>query len=107
MKLIDADLLRSAFPEPTDWNDIEETIYHIREIWKIIDGQPEAERTENDWTLCSKRQPERADWYIVTTSDQITGSKWFSPLRGWETSNDEVIAWKPFPEPFKEAEKDA
>ena len=50
-RLIDADKLRTQFPEPADWLDINQTLVHKTGIWAEIDAAetapaPEAEPAE-------------------------------------------------------------
>jgi hypothetical protein len=61
----------------------------------------------NDWILCSTKQPEVYDKYLVTKETWIQGIyrhryvdiEKFSALR-WET-NERVIAWMPLPEKYQ------
>lgn len=57
MKLIDADALRAEFPEPTDWRDIEQVMFHITGIWAAIDAAPNVQDSGKDarWSQINRQ----------------------------------------------------
>ena len=82
----------------------------LAEIFEtIIDEQPQA----NEWIPCSERLPEKPKFcdkgYLVQEkhvrepfSAYWDGSKWFD-IDGEVI--DEILAWQPLPEPYKEGLK--
>ena len=48
-RLIDADKLRTQFPEPADWLDINQTLVHKTGIWAEIDAAETVEAIPLDW----------------------------------------------------------
>jgi hypothetical protein len=60
-----------------------------------------------NWIPCSERLPEKEVVYIITVhyNDRIfiTFDNFCSYKHGWkEWSNQEVLAWMPLPEPYRE-----
>ena len=49
MRLIDADKLKTQFPEPADWLDINQTLVHKTGIWAEIDVAETVEAIPVDW----------------------------------------------------------
>jgi hypothetical protein len=78
----------------------EETVYDV------INRLPKA----GEWIPCSERLPEDAKTTVVTLSNgEVEGAFWNG--RNWwcmgdsinlETRTEDVIAWQPLPEPYKE-----
>lgn len=88
-----------------------------------INGVPSAQ-PEQRWIPCSERLPEKSGRYLVTRGSNVCGSLWnrvyilnYSDLMGlkkekiWWSGNvgksdfekyDDVIAWQPLPEPYRE-----
>ena len=65
------------------------------------------ERPHGEWIPCSERLPEEHHIYLTTIKKAngitfTTHSYFFTKEVGW--SNDGVIAWMPFPEPYKRGE---
>jgi hypothetical protein len=48
-RLIDADKLKTQFPEPADWLDINQTLVHKTGIWAEIDAAETIEAIPVDW----------------------------------------------------------
>ena len=48
-RLIDADKLRTQFPEPADWLDINQTLVHKTGIWAEIDAAETVPAIPLDW----------------------------------------------------------
>ena len=48
-RLIDADKLRTQFPEPADWLDINQTLVHKTGIWANIDAADTVEAIPVEW----------------------------------------------------------
>ena len=48
-RLIDADKLRTQFPEPADWLDINQTLVHKTGIWAEIDAAETVEAIPVEW----------------------------------------------------------
>lgn len=65
--MIYADWLRAQFPEPTDWRDIEQTMFHICEIWKAIDEAPSVHDSEKDarWISINEELPTMGQHVLV------------------------------------------
>ena len=81
-------------------------------------------KPEQRWIPCSERLPEKSGRYLVTRGSNVCGSLWnrvyilnYSDLMGlckekvWWSGNvgksdfekyDDVIAWQPLPEPYRE-----
>ena len=123
MRLIDGDAL-----EKEGWSlhrtvnmDKYTSEYQIKQIAKVPTIEPE--RT-GKWILCSERLPEENGRYLVTRGLNACGSLWnriyianYSDLMGiksvriWWQGNvgksdferlDDVLAWMPLPEPYRE-----
>ena len=82
----------------------------IEQIQVAMDMGAEAIK-EQQWILCRDEQPKESGRYIVTTRygevDAIAYSKKNQKWNSYDSDNGEnaiksVIAWKPFPEPYKE-----
>lgn len=73
------------------------------------------EKYSDDWILCSERMPENFETILVTPEDTCKGfshvlgsldighfnkSKFFGACGNYEL--DDIIAWKPLPEPYPE-----
>lgn len=48
-RLIDADKLKTQFPEPADWLDINQTLVHKTGIWAEIDAAETVPAIPLDW----------------------------------------------------------
>lgn len=67
----------------------------------------EQKPAEGKWIPCSERLPNKTWWYAVTLSDRpATYVRWYSTVNGWEEEENDVVAWMPLPEPYKEGADD-
>ena len=113
MRLIDADVSiekLKSLPIELDAKTIQRCI-------EVLSNMPSADR----WIPCSERLPEpnRHDaeyvdvYYLAQTEfgDMITasyneaheGTKWWEQMYSYRIFDDEIVAWMPLPEPWKEA----
>lgn len=66
----------------------------------------------NDWIPCSERLPEEDGYYLTTTifyhlyNPVVMGCNFEDGRWLYMNSNDEVIAWQPLPQPYKEGSAD-
>lgn len=64
----------------------------------------------NNWIQCSERLPKDVGHYLVTIESRSSYSKKrfisiaIKDSRGW-MSDENIIAWQPLPEPYKENEE--
>lgn len=112
MRLIDADELKEAMNEHTDYKG-----YLVCDPEEIIDNAPTVERPHGEWIPCSERLPEECENVLgwIERNAWIDGSDY--PKRkqeiaiGWHikgiwhfdgyAGNTECFAWMPLPEPYK------
>ena len=104
MRLIDADVLKAHFPEPTDWTDPNEVLYHITGIWAQIDATP----TVHQWIPVTERLPEGFQTCIVTDELRHRSYEYdynpdneFTKMYGWRYNGRKIVAWMPLPETWK------
>ena len=133
-RMIDADALKEDLRMgkecdidcPTDWKACHyDRIYAKQDFCEWIDDAPTIE-PEPHWIPCSERLPEKSGRYLVTRGLNACGSLWnriyianYSDLMGiksvkiWWQGNvgksdferlDDVLAWMPLPEPYREGE---
>lgn len=70
-------------------------------IKDLVDQMPTIITTDWRWIPCEEKQPDEADWYVVTLDDGSHATRWYS-FHGWERlAGQDVIAWLPNPEPYK------
>jgi len=110
MRLIDADRLRAQFPEPTDWRDIEQTMFHICEIWKAIDEAPIVHESGKDarWISISEKLPAMGQHVLVPfvtgparfvckdghgALEHFVGGTWLYPGSAF---GDGYVVWRPY-----------
>ena len=67
-RLIDADKLRTQFPEPADWLDINQTLVHKTGIWAEIDAAETVEAIPVDWLM------QKADWCDKNNGIFVSGA---------------------------------
>ena len=75
----------------------------LSEIREMLEDAPTIE--ERKWIPCSERLPDEArTYYLVTLKDnQEVDIAYLTEYGTWETfRNDDVTAWMPLPEPFRE-----
>lgn len=108
-RLIDADELVKKFKQ---WMGIEYRMQmFIADVIKTIKGQPTVELQETGkWIPCSERLPENISHVIVQVKEiEKPTIGWYGSMYGWrlterdfaDLKNFTVIAWKPFPEPYR------
>ena len=114
MRLVDADkLIRQLIETEGDPGDVHKYCYPCKEILELIGKQPTIEPRPR-WIPVSERLPTARQSVILSTKD------WTGEGCYWETTehhviwkgyrwnatywDDEVIAWCPLPEPYKEEE---
>ena len=60
------------------------------------------------WIPCSERLPSDSDYYLVTDAYGDMSAIWFAHEKDyygeseWRETEDEILAWMPLPEPYKE-----
>ncbi len=71
-------------------------------------GQADA---EPQWIPCKERLPElrvyviaTTQWYEITMACRIGDGEWFINEGDTNAYDDDVIAWMPLPEPYREGE---
>lgn len=74
------------------------------------------EQLKSDWIPVSERLPEKSDVYLATFLEEgkrYVERFYYSDFMGWmmpvawqdEGRIENIIAWQPLPEPYKEVEK--
>lgn len=96
----EADILRDL------WRFSVSEKYTEKEIRDALDKAIEALKETPQWIPCSERLPEEYHSYLVTKLDTNPNGSTFTTLAyfyteetGWDI--DGVIAWMPFPKPYK------
>ena len=98
---------------PTEWVNEEQSKIHSYYANKLTEILKLTEQYSNGWIPCSERLPEESGEYLVTSKiyfvpdhvdeiDNYVGVKisHYSTRCGW--LDDEVMAWQPLPEPYRE-----
>ena len=105
MRLIDADELKEAMEEHTDYKG-----YLVCDPDEIIDLAPTIEIPQ--WIPCTDRLPEKTGYYLVTDRRGVVYSTSFDYLRmgkmcfgyddldGCFNEDNTVVAWMPLPTPY-------
>ena len=106
MRLIDADELKEAMEEHTDYKG-----YLVCDPDEIIDLAPTIEIPQ--WIPCTDRLPDKSGRYLVTEKrfaiDDRKHTGWYQTMveeigfsnNKWSRANFfEVIAWMPLPAPY-------
>ena len=84
-RLIDADKLRTQFPEPADWLDINQTLVHKTGIWAEIDNAETVEAIPVPWIEAEIKKLRDLDFEFATmTAGQIEAmlKKWREEQNG-------------------------
>ena len=99
-----------------DWNEmlvICDNCGHAIHV-KRTDVKPiiEPERKKPEWIPCSEKLPEPYEDVLISTSQNRIQLGWIDEDDEWiitslHIDNDEVLAWMPIPEPYKEEKGDA
>lgn len=80
--------------------------YILSDVIEEINKMPKV----GEWIPCSERLPDPEDDVIVTCKSCRTGKKYVSTdyrsckTGEWSYFSDDVIAWQPLPEPYREEE---
>ena len=88
--------------------------YHIVNDWIASAIQPE--RKESNWIPCSEKLPENDERVLATTAwgevtiaervyPPISDTCWFIHDGNTNATIDDVVAWKPMPEPYRGEQK--
>lgn len=68
------------------------------------EGTTKPERKTGRWIPCSERLPFNAGYYLTTTThNEVYCDYYYWNLNEWNRS-EQVIAWMPLPEPYKEVD---
>lgn len=84
-RLIDADKLRTQFPEPADWLDINQTLVHKTGIWAEIDAAETVEAIPVDWIEAEiKKLRDMDNGFASLSAGQIEAmlKKWREEQKG-------------------------
>ena len=85
MRLIDADKLKTQFPEPADWLDINQTLVHKTGIWAEIDAAETVEAIPVDWIEAEiKKLRDMDNGFAAMTAGQIEAmlKRWREEQKG-------------------------
>lgn len=105
MRLIDADELKEAMEEHTDYKG-----YLVCDPDEIIDLAPTIEIPQ--WIPCTDRLPDKTGYYLVSDRRGVVYSTSFDYLRmgkmcfgyddldGCFNEDNTVVAWMPLPTPY-------
>lgn len=112
MRLIDADALEEVLEKipSEDIKNIDGQAYvlvRLSQVFNVIEHAPII-KPEPQWIPCSERLPKDGTWNIFSDGKNISVERYkmdaidhFFPQGRW-FNFDEVIAWMPLPEPYKE-----
>lgn len=117
MRAIDADALRDKLQNLgyDDWNQGVGTTWAeaFKECADMVEDAPTIE-PEPNWIPCKERMPEENRTVIASTEYGVYSEARYTKEDGWEWAYeygadywvelDEVKAWMPLPEPYKEGE---
>ena len=87
---------------------IAETVNSVAKM-EYLRGRKDQSEERSQWIPCSERLPEVNGHYLVTIESRSTDSKKrFISIAvrhsmGW-LNDENIIAWQPLPEPYKESE---
>ncbi len=116
--------MREMARQPEDWKGTDEYIAARRDKWKgdkdLIETLPDAKSTY-EWTPCSEEVPEPnmtvgnvKKYYLVENEygdmmvasyNRGSGRTWWEQMYHGEVT-DEIVAWMPLPEPYKDKGKE-
>ena len=91
-----------------------EFAYDQLTIWDAVKMASDALEQETRWIPVSERLPEQSDNYLVTNDDGDVEMAYFAHPKDYAISKgewreiwyeDNVIAWMPLPEPYKEGKE--
>lgn len=105
MRLIDADELKEAMEEHTDYKG-----YLVCDPEEVIDLAPTVEIPQ--WIPCSERLPKRDELVLVSFKtgrvhpckylDDGSENPWWSYIDDCCAWSNTVLAWMPLPKPYEE-----
>ena len=84
-RLIDADKLKTQFPEPADWLDINQTLVHKTGIWAEINAAETVEAIPVDWIEAEIKKLRNMDnGFAAMTAGQIEAmlKRWREEQKG-------------------------
>ena len=84
-RLIDADKLKTQFPEPADWLDINQTLVHKTGIWAEIDAAETVEAIPVGWIEAEiKKLRDMDNGFAAMTAGQIEAmlKRWREEQKG-------------------------
>ena len=85
MRLIYADKLKTQFPEPADWLDINQTLVHKTGIWAEIDAAETVEAIPVEWIEAEIKYLRAMDFEFAS----LSAGKIEAMLKKWrEEQND-------------------
>jgi len=119
MRLIDADALKELIP--TTSVDMYENCRYCsllseEQVLELIDMTP----TVDMWIPCSERLPEPnrhdalnvdvyylaqtefGDMIVASYNESHEGTKWWEQMYSYRIFDDEIVAWMPLPEQYRE-----
>lgn len=85
----------------------DEFLHKSRALWEVIEQVMQL--PDDDWIEVCERMPEKSGYYLHCASGRGRGlqegvgvSYYMHKVKEWKkTYTPAVIAWKPFPEPFR------
>lgn len=122
MRLIDADHLRKwILARWQETNPYTDRPFRADEILAQIDREfsIEMDRLRGEWIPCSERLPEPnrhdelnvdvyylaqtefGDMIVASYNESHEGTKWWEQMYSYRIFDDEIVAWRPLPEPYK------
>ena len=103
MRLIDADALYESLMTIETGKEYN-FCYPCMEVLQVIKKQPTVTQPEPEWIPVSERLPKENSFYLTST---MFGEVYLNKWNGinWERT-EEVLAWMPLPNPYKEGEQD-
>lgn len=71
----------------------------------VSEGLPNPNEKENDCLVYYLVQNEYGDMMVAAYRGNTNGEIWWEQMYAYKPIKDEVIAWMPLPEPYKEEQK--
>lgn len=109
MRLIDADAFRRVLDTVYPFTKDEQRKHGMADIAKSgVLLAFEKTPTASQWIPCSERLPQIKENPVLVSWMGLVNIGWYNPIDGWTTGTrfnvDEVDAWMPLPEPYKEGQ---
>ena len=94
--------------------------YKEQDIYKALEQLPSAQQR---WIPCSERLPEPnrhdalnvdvyylaqtefGDMIVASYNESHEGTKWWEQMYSYRIFDDEIVAWMPLPDPYKEVQE--